>query len=1179
MRCPPVFRILFLFGWWLGLCVATAEAEPVAFARHLALSPDGNTLAFSWAGDIWTASIAGGAARRLTVNAAHDSHPVWSRDGSHLAFSSNRHGAANVFLMTPEGTDICRLTFGDQDELPTDFSIDDQFVLYRSRKTGDLEWLPRMWRVPVAGGQSWPLMAALGSDGVLNPDGQFLAFTRGASKWWRTGYRGSANWDVWLRDQKSGTFRQLTNFDGTDFAPQWAGSERVFFLSDRVDTHNVWSQSLNDAFARQITHVKGDRVRDFVVSRDGRVLVYTQWDKTYVQSLPGGKPRAIEITATSDVLRNDVELKAYTNNASESLAAPDGSEIALVVRGELFVISAKEGKPARQITDHSARDQDVAWSPDGKAVFFVSDRDGWEAIYRATSAEDPPVGLSESLRFRIERVTDSLESEFSPQVSPDGKWLSFVRNRGDLIVRDLKSGAETCMLENWNRPTVRWSPDSKWIAYAVVDAEYNPDVWIVSVDPPSAAAVPVNISQHPDFDGNPQWSADGQVLAFTSRRAGTDSDLYLVFLSRELDEQSAVDLDEYFEQANKEVKKRKPLKKAVASGTIHLGRPPAGGVATSSQPAATTEPAADAGPEEADAETEEEDEANARGYLRRWLKELLEEPKPGEAKGEREEDANDDEAELDEGGYEYELHTAYRRIRRVTSLPANQFSFALAPAGDLIAFTSGHEGSNRLFTVKWNGDDRQRILSSDVGALRWTLDGKRLFYQRNGVPGSCTASGKDAKTHSFRCKLKVRHRAEAAQKFDDAARMLGRRFYHPTLKGLDWEALTAKYRALALRTHTYYEFNEIFNRLQGELNGSHLAISGPGGRSRERVGYLGCEFDPAYSGPGLKITAVTPHCPADRKESKLLPGDVLLSVGGRAVGPDASIEQALIDTVGDQVVIEFIPSPDRQDDSNAPEAAGTSETPEDEHGEESAAIGERPASEKPEAGELVIRPISYGAFAARRYDDWVARNRAYVERESDGKLAYTHISGMGESQFHVFERDLYAVAHGKDGLIIDVRNNGGGWTADWVMAVLSVRRHAYTVGRGGKPGYPQDRLIFYAWTKPATMMCNQFSYSNAEIVSHAFKNLRRGELVGTDTFGAVISTGSYTLIDGARVRMPFRGWYALPADEDMENHGAVPTLPVAHGPADEQAGRFPQLDAAIRATLVRIESALKDEER
>ena len=1140
------------------MVASPAAAEPVVFARQIALSPDGNTLAFSWAGDIWTVSTEGGAARRLTVNPAHESDPVWSYDGKTLAFASRRDGAANVFVMNADGTDIRRLTFSDQSETPTDFSPDGEYVYFHSHKTGEVSWDPRMYRVPVVGGQSGRIMEAAGSYPAVSPDGRRVAFTRGGSKWWRTGYRGSANWDIWIWDQETGDFSQATRFEGTDMFPRWdEKGEGVYFLCDRVDTHNLWYLPLNGT-ARQITRVTGDRIRDFSVSRDGRTAAYTQWDKLFVMSLPRGEPREIHVTAASDSTSEAIELMSLNSDASEIEASPDGEEVALVVRGEIFVIKTEEGKPTRRVTDNAARDWNVTWSPDGKALFFVSDRAGREAIYRAISAAEPKKPLADSLRFKIERVTGSDETELSPLISPDGEKLSFIRGRGDIVVRDLKTGVESVLLEAWNEPTVRWSPDSKWIAYAVEDEEYNPDVWIVPADGESP---PVNVSQHPDFDGNPQWSADGQILAFSSQRTGFDSDLYMVFLSPALDQKSSAEIDDYFKKAGEKVKKLKPIKDAVASGEIVLGTPP------ETQPAEAEVEKSGAETGDAEKEKGEKEEEGIEKRLRAALKDFLEGPK-----GEKEEEEKADEKEEK---YEYELDTAYRRLRRVTDLPNDQSSFALAPAGDLIAFTSDHEGDRRLFSVKWNGKDRERIMSAGVGGLHWTLDGKRLFYINGGKPGSCSASGGESKTHDFRAKMAIDHREEAEQKFNDAARMMGRNFYHPTLKGLDWPALTEKYRDLALRTHTYTEFNEVFDLLQGRLNGSHMGIYGPSRGGGESTGYLGVDVDPEFPGPGLKVSEITPRSPADRAESRLFAGDILLKVNSVEVGPAAALDSALIDTVGDEIIIEYIPSSERPKVEADKEGEGAS--PDKSKAEEKSVdkADTQPASsptesDEPKPAELVIRPISYGAFSNLRYDAWVEANRKYVEEKSGGRVAYVHIAGMGASEFNVFERDLYAAAHDKDGLIIDVRNNGGGWTADWVMAVLNVRRHAYTIGRGGKPGYPQGRLIFYSWTKPTTMMCNQYSYSNAEIVSHAFKNLGRGPLVGETTFGAVISTGGYTLIDGTLVRMPFRGWYTLPAGADMESNGAEPTVRTALTPADEQAGRRPQLDAAIQATLQQI---------
>lgn len=1110
----------------LATVVGSAWAEDVVFARHLALSPDGSTLAFSWAGDVWTVTTEGGLARRLTAHPEHDAHPVWSRDGRWIAFSSERYGAANVFVMRSDGTTLQRLTYGDQGEVPSGFSPDAEWVYFHATREGDVFREPRMYRVPRTGGQSWRVLDCFGHAAQVSPDGETIAFVRGRTRWWRRGYRGSPNFELFTYDRTNETFRRITEFDGTDRLPFWnADGTGLYFLSDRGGTKNVWYRVLDESSAEPITHMTVDDVRDIAVSADGSTLAFTHWRDVYVQTLPDGPARKIEVNAPADDARTDRVLRTLSRDADEAEPSPDGEEVALVVEGEILVIKTEEDRRTRRVTESPARDRHVTWSPDGKALYFVSDRQGQEDIYRATSAEEPPAALSDSLRFTIERVVGTPEMEYDPQVAPDGKQLAYVRGRGDLIIRDLKSGDERVLLEGWNRPVVRWSPDSKWLAFEREDIEHNPDVWIVPAD---GSAPPVNISQHPDHDGYPQWSADGQILTFASRRHGFDADLYMVFLSPALHEKSSVDLDLYFDERGDAVKKRKPLKKAVASGTLAQADTPA-----STQSAATT-------PADADAGASNDVVDDLRDTVRTWLKELLEDEKKKPARTKKD-------AEAKPG---WELATAYERVRRVTSLDGDQTQYALSPDGRTLAFESAHTGSARVYTVQWNGEQVKRIVSSGVGALRWTLDGKRLFFIRAGVPNSCTASGSDDKRHEFQMRLRLSHAARAAQKFADGARQLGLRFYHPTMKGLDWAALTEKYMALALNTSTLTEFNEVFNMLLGELNASHLGIYGPGWRRPELIGYLGVEFDSTYPGPGLKVEAVLPRSPADRAESRLVPGDVLMTVDGQPVGPQNALEEVLVQTIGEEIIVRYQPSPARPTAATQP---ATDQVDND-----------------PELGEVVIRPIGYGQFRDRAYDAWVHENRAYVEAQSDGRVGYVHIRAMGQNEFEVFERDLYAAAHGKDGLIIDVRNNGGGWTADWVLAVLSPKRHAYTIPRGGVPGYPQGRLIFYSWIKPATMLCNQHSFSNAEIISHAFKNLARGPLVGMTTPGGVISTGAYYLIDGALVRMPFRGWYTLPHEVDMELNGAEPDVKVPVTPRDEVLGRFPQLDAAIAATMKQL---------
>ena len=215
---------------------------------------------------------------------------------------------------------------------------------------------------------------------------------------------------------------------------------------------------------------------------------------------------------------------------------------------------------------------------------------------------------------------------------------------------------------------------------------------------------------------------------------------------------------------------------------------------------------------------------------------------------------------------------------------------------------------------------------------------------------------------------------------------------------------------------------------------------------------------------------------------------------------------------------------------------------------------------------MVLRPIALAAARNLLYDKWIRDNRKKVEETlSGGKLGYLHIRGMNFPSFYKFEEDLYAAGAGKDGLIIDVRENGGGSTADHLLTALTQPHHAITVPRGGGPGYPQDRRVYATWTKPIVVLCNQNSFSNAEIFAHAIKTLKRGPLVGVTTAGGVISTGAAQIMDVGTLRLPGRGWFLPDTGEDMELNGARPDPAniVWPDPADFARGVDAQLNRAV----------------
>jgi tricorn protease len=170
-------------------------------------------------------------------------------------------------------------------------------------------------------------------------------------------------------------------------------------------------------------------------------------------------------------------------------------------------------------------------------------------------------------------------------------------------------------------------------------------------------------------------------------------------------------------------------------------------------------------------------------------------------------------------------------------------------------------------------------------------------------------------------------------------------------------------------------------------------------------------------------------------------------------------------------------------------------------------------------------------------------------------------------EFEKFEHHLYEQGAGKDGLVIDVRDNGGGFTTDHLLTALCQPRHAFTIPRNGGIGYPQDRIVYATWNKQIIVLCNQNSFSNAEIFSHAIRNLNRGKIVGVATAGGVISTGSTAILDAGTLRLPFRGWFSSSDGKDMELNGAKPHYTIWNKPGELSRGKDVQLEKAVSILL------------
>ena len=276
-----------------------------------------------------------------------------------------------------------------------------------------------------------------------------------------------------------------------------------------------------------------------------------------------------------------------------------------------------------------------------------------------------------------------------------------------------------------------------------------------------------------------------------------------------------------------------------------------------------------------------------------------------------------------------------------------------------------------------------------------------------------------------------------------------------------------------------------------------------------------------------RVTFVHPNGPADRPKSRLKAGDLITGIDGQNLRPDISLTSLLNGRL-DRDIILTVKSEDEE-----------------------------------EARDVTIRPISHGQARALAHAAHLDHRNETVKTATEGKLGYLHVARMMWDEFEKFEHHIYERGAGKDGLIIDVRDNGGGFTADHLLTVLTQPLHAYTVGRNGRIGYPQDRHVYASWNKPVVVICNENSFSNAEIFSHAIKSLNRGKVVGIPTAGGVISTGSANILGLGRMRLPGRGWFLPHNGEDMELYGAIPHIIVDVAPDDLPKGKDPQLEKAI----------------
>jgi tricorn protease len=378
--------------------------------------------------------------------------------------------------------------------------------------------------------------------------------------------------------------------------------------------------------------------------------------------------------------------------------------------------------------------------------------------------------------------------------------------------------------------------------------------------------------------------------------------------------------------------------------------------------------------------------------------------------------------------------------------------------------------------------------------------------------------------------MTVRRDEEFAEMFEQSWQLLSDQFYDGKLHGANWDAVRARYQPVVKHISHKEDLFALIYLMLGELNASHLGISGNLPQPEEITADLGLLFDDSFAGPGKKIAEVLKRGPADKRGMNLKAGEIITAIDRVPITEKTNMSQLLNNKVGEMVLLEIMPG------------GGDPKDPKIRRKVEIQAIDRR------EAGNLM-------------YERWVEHNAKRVNELSKGTIGYIHIPGMDQEGLERFVRALYSDCFDKDAIVLDVRFNGGGFTHDKVLNFLTGREHTLFRPRAGGEGSvlrADDRK----WSKPLVLLVNNQSYSDAEIFPNAFRELGLGKLVGQPTGGMVIGTHPVRLIDGSSFRIPAIGVYSVKG-VNMEKEGVRPDLIIDPSPEDLAKGVDLQLDKAV----------------
>jgi Tol biopolymer transport system component len=838
-------------GMLLMMCAATAPTlnaqETARWLRKNAISPDGTQIAFSYKGDIYVVPVTGGRAQQLTTNSAYDSDPVWTPDGKQLFFSSFREGSKDIFLMPAEGGKPKRITNYPGNETPKAVLPDGRIAFTASLQPDvQFDGFPgdaQVWAVSPDGDQPTRNRPALLSSITMSemsvrPDGAILYEDyKGYEDPFRKHHTSSVTRDIWLC--KDGNFTQLTRQECENRQPVWAADgDTFYYLSEQGGkTINLFRSSVsNPAKATQLTRYEKDPVRYVSVANNG-TLAYSQNGDLYTLK-EGQQPRKLEITVVRDENERDMVKLNFNSGITAMAVSPDGKEIAFVYRGDVFV-TATDYSTTRRITNTPEQERGVSFSKDGRELYYAAERNGCWGIWRTVLTEKNDKLFTYAVKTKEEFFSEPGVTSFQPEVSPDGKWVAYLRDRTELVVRPTKGGAVKSLLKGANYSyrdgdqSFAWSPDSEYLLteYMANGGWNNVDIALIEV---STGKI-TDLTESGYGDASFRWALGGKAMTWETDKNGyrshgswgAHSDIYIMFFDGK--EMSKFAQDKEDEEIEK-----------LLSGK------------------------------------------SEKQLAKEEKKDSLAQEKPKKL--------------------ELTLEGREARVRRLTSASAPYGDHYLSKDGRKLYYVTPLESGMGL-CEKDLREGSVKVLARGVsGRITPSSDGSVIYVLTGRGITKVTLAGGQTKQINLSGEFEFKPKAEREYMFSHVWKQVKEKFYDPNLHGTDWEYYRENYAQFLPYIDNYFDFQEMLSEMLGELNGSHTgARYRPSGG--ETLGRLGVIYDLAYAGEGLRIAEVLPGGVLDLADSQIKAGDLIMAIDGHTIAPGENWFPLLAGKAGKKILV------------------------------------------------------------------------------------------------------------------------------------------------------------------------------------------------------------------------------------------------------------------------------------